>query len=174
MNDFHFLRGKVKIFQRNRLDMELFMARIVQIVGDKGLQLRQQQNIAAALTDQNIANGIPFQTQPHESAQKVPVGQGVGGKPAGPDSGEKLCRVQVLRLIPVREKNAPAALRIFVAADEGQRRAAHLLAEPPDGAGLRRREKTGVSRNGTEIRKPELIQRPGEQQPLLRCGGETV
>ena len=118
----------------------------------------------------------PSLSQPHQPTQNVPVRQGgVPGKQSLQGRQRPLRVSQsVLRLLPVREKAAHLPFRPLVSPGPDTARVPPRIQQILHRRLLPRGEKGRVGRNAPVLGQLQLVQHPGQQDPLLSVPGTAV
>ena len=157
--------------KRQRRYGELLPAGAVPVLQQEIRHGRVQQHLTAALFHKYIAYLLPGQSQSHQTAQKIPVGQVAAAAARGPHRRDLVVR----RLQPVRQEHQPPALRAVIAAPK------HIALPAPQRVQqmLRRRlflgrEKACGRGNVPRAALLTLIPHAAQQQPFLRAVGGSV
>ena len=143
---------------------------------EDGDDLRQGQHLALSRQDQDVPQLLPVQTQGHEPAQDVPVGQlHLPGKD-GLHRPHGAIRVggKVLWLLPVGQKGAHRAFRSLIAPPEQAFGPAPGIQQPLGRRPLPRGEKGRVGGHIPGAGQLPLVQHPAQKDPLLPVTGAAV
>ena len=158
--------------KRQRCYGELLPAGAVPVLQQEIRHGRVQQHLTAALFHKYIAYLLPGQSQSHQTAQKIPVGQVAAAAARGPYRRD----LRAVRLRhPLRQKQQPLSLRAVIAAPK------HIALPAPQRVQqmLRRRlflggEKACGRGNVPRAALLTLIPHAAQQQPFLRAVGGSV
>ena len=158
--------------KRQRRYGELLPAGAVPVLQQEIRHGRVQQHLTAALFHKYIAYLLPGQSQSHQTAQKIPVGQVAAAAARGPHRRD----LRAVRLRhPLRQEHQPLSLRAVIAAPENAglpRAQQHQKALRC--SLLRRGEKACGRGNVPRAALLTLVPHPAQQQPFLRAVGGSV